>query len=802
MARLPNVGGDDGTWGEVLNEFLSQSHNGDGTVKAGVIGAPQLKPSAVTSSAIADGSVINGKIADGAVGSAQISDAAIDETHLNEALRSRFDAGLADGDVTTAKLAEDAVTSAKIADSAVTTATIATGAVTVPKLQDAAAANGPAILDGTGKLPTSTIPMQAIADSSELKATIAAAIHDGFLVVPIMGQSNAVGAALDGDASVDTTDSRVFQYAMSGTRVGQIIPATRNLFHPPGVGGFGFGLPLGKLIAADTDKPVLLVPLAKSGTLFESSGTYVDTWKPGGAPLAGGLRLYDDMAKPGLEAALAAAGPFARLYMVAWMQGESDGAVGTSQAAYTADLDLLIDTFRADFSATDVPFVLGPMVAEGLIYGTRPAIQAAHMSTPVRKERTAWFHGPRDAYRENPAGTADFTHYDAEGQRIIARGFFDARAVAVQNTKGTIPGLPERLHTDAAGISWDAPVGRATSYEVGVAINGGDEMIFSTTTVEQPLPFDVTDSAQVRVRAVAEAGKGEWAYATHAGVGGGGGGGGTTAPLLGISFDRAYSTRRLADYTGPLMEIRRASDNAVQDVSSVSEAVLFVGSSSGYVKTWYDQSGNGRNVSQATASRQPALITAGVVETIGGKPVLRFDAADDILTADSAGAWDATGTFSYAAVQTEIAGTATGNPLVGEFSGSTNNPEVSIVGATGKTLSQFMRNDTATMILASATADEAPDAFDAANPRQVTVIGTGSTLKKRVGGTSLADQAYTPSTTTLNRFAINGRYRNGVLGSIRGMLCGEVLVGFAAWDDATRGAIEGSETSHWSLAAG
>lgn len=33
MARLPQPGGDQGTWGSVLNDFLSVSHNGDGTLK-------------------------------------------------------------------------------------------------------------------------------------------------------------------------------------------------------------------------------------------------------------------------------------------------------------------------------------------------------------------------------------------------------------------------------------------------------------------------------------------------------------------------------------------------------------------------------------------------------------------------------------------------------------------------------------------------------------------------------------------------------------------------------------------------
>lgn len=33
MARLPIPGGDDGTWGDILNNFLSIEHNSDGTQK-------------------------------------------------------------------------------------------------------------------------------------------------------------------------------------------------------------------------------------------------------------------------------------------------------------------------------------------------------------------------------------------------------------------------------------------------------------------------------------------------------------------------------------------------------------------------------------------------------------------------------------------------------------------------------------------------------------------------------------------------------------------------------------------------
>lgn len=33
MPRLPNPGSDTNTWGNILNEFLNQAHNSDGSLK-------------------------------------------------------------------------------------------------------------------------------------------------------------------------------------------------------------------------------------------------------------------------------------------------------------------------------------------------------------------------------------------------------------------------------------------------------------------------------------------------------------------------------------------------------------------------------------------------------------------------------------------------------------------------------------------------------------------------------------------------------------------------------------------------
>lgn len=46
MARLPQPGGDQGSWGGVLNDFLSVAHNTDGSIKAGVISESNLDSAA------------------------------------------------------------------------------------------------------------------------------------------------------------------------------------------------------------------------------------------------------------------------------------------------------------------------------------------------------------------------------------------------------------------------------------------------------------------------------------------------------------------------------------------------------------------------------------------------------------------------------------------------------------------------------------------------------------------------------------------------------------------------------------
>ena len=104
----------------------------------------------------------------------------------------------------------------------------------------------------------------------------------------------------------------------------------------------------------------------------------------------------------------------------------------------------------------------------------------------------------------------------------------------------------------------------------------------------------------------------------------------------------AYSLRQLSNaYTGPVVTVRRSSDNAEADfkASEIDDGTLaaFCGAGDGLVKTWHDQSGNNRDASQATAASQPKIVSSGSLVTEGGKAALDFDGTDDFLSIGTLG---------------------------------------------------------------------------------------------------------------------------------------------------------------------
>lgn len=108
----------------------------------------------------------------------------------------------------------------------------------------------------------------------------------------------------------------------------------------------------------------------------------------------------------------------------------------------------------------------------------------------------------------------------------------------------------------------------------------------------------------------------------------------------------AYSIRLLDNtYTSALMEIERASDNATLSFLPDSNGVLsnnsqdtggtttlgVWGTGNCFVKTWYDQSGNGNDISQSFGN-QPYIIQGGVLVTKNGFTCVHFDSGVRFLT--------------------------------------------------------------------------------------------------------------------------------------------------------------------------
>jgi len=98
----------------------------------------------------------------------------------------------------------------------------------------------------------------------------------------------------------------------------------------------------------------------------------------------------------------------------------------------------------------------------------------------------------------------------------------------------------------------------------------------------------------------------------------------------------AYSLRKLSStYTDPVVTVRRSSDNAEDSftASEVSDGTLaaFCGVGDGFVKQWWNQSGNANHAS-ASGTSQPKIVSSGAVILEEGKPAIQFDGSDDFFS--------------------------------------------------------------------------------------------------------------------------------------------------------------------------
>lgn len=482
-----------------------------------------------------------------------------------------------------------------------------------------------------------------------------------------MGQSNAdgnnsaaAGATIGNLAyydtvNIDVPNPRIFAWQGSGAHAGQLVEAVEPLLGPASTNATGMGPsgPLARELLADIGPRdvICIVQTAVGSTGYGADSNPNGNFRWQVADVISTVNLHTNAVEM-TDAAIAAAqaaGFRAQVFAVVEQMGEADGDGGTTGAAYAAFMAASIADFRTRYGA-GVLYLLGRMMpARRDSTATGPDIDLAVQNAPSTIELCA-VRPPLDP-AHNQLG--DGTHADAGGQRINGHEAYRSVARALANVKGVIPVPVANLTLTAQGASvtasWDAPsTGQVTGVHVSWNHGGaGYSSLSLLPGTATSVTFDAIAGAEISVRVVAQSAAGNSGTATAAI---------TTipaqsGPLSGLTagIQRAQGLRRIVSgYSGSAIQVRRSSDSTAQDIGfsgddlDTAALLAFVGAGDGFVTTWYDQSGNGRNLTQTTAAAQPKIVSTGVLVTNGkGKPAIQFDGAATTLTSTATGMYAA-----------------------------------------------------------------------------------------------------------------------------------------------------------------
>jgi hypothetical protein len=170
MPRLPIPGGDTGSWGDILNQFLLQAHNVDGGLKDGSVTSSTLAPQAITSGKIADDTIVESQLAPAV--RTKLNTVAGDPPVGGDVSGTVSNIQIETGVVGTPELADGSITSSKLTPGAVTNAVLAGNSVSEDKLN---IANSPAtnnLLSRNGVMSTLGLINQSTHDDRTLFSRI------------------------------------------------------------------------------------------------------------------------------------------------------------------------------------------------------------------------------------------------------------------------------------------------------------------------------------------------------------------------------------------------------------------------------------------------------------------------------------------------------------------------------------------------------------------------------------------------------------------------------------------------------
>jgi hypothetical protein len=282
----------------------------------------------------------------------------------------------------------------------------------------------------------------------------------GYDIVLLSGQSNMCGrgAVVVGtdiyDTAVDQYDGNSISTLYRTIRTGAD-PLQQPELSIPLSTGVGPGVSFGRAYAAATGRKVLLVPSAWGGTGLVGGSTI--TWSPYGSNNRDFLNAIDQ-ANRAISAAIAKY-PNSQYVGNLWLQGEADGSVNITKAAYQSALIDMLAAFRSQIMGASGSWtIIGQMMPEAIVTqgSTYAQIDRAHKEVAATQIRMA-FASIGTGYN-----SGDNLHYNAAGARLIGTTMQGRVADAKLRTESALPGAVINLATTGASqsaipLSWDFP---------------------------------------------------------------------------------------------------------------------------------------------------------------------------------------------------------------------------------------------------------------------------------------------------------------------------------------------------------
>lgn len=234
--------------------------------------------------------------------------------------------------------------------------------------------------------------------------------YEEFLVFVIAGQSNT-NSGKGFDSKLDQPDSNILQLGRNFPYDYLIIPAKEPLqHHTSNKSQIGFGLTFAKLYNDSLNpekKPILIIPCGYGGTSLQNDWTFDG-------------KLYTDMIER-VEQTLQKF-PNSTIKGLLWHQGESD----TGNSNYSTLLDDFILQTRKDLGI-NMPFIVGGMVPYWVNQDpNRITQQNIIKNTPNRIDNVGYADPEEPFIITKNDDLIDEIHYDAPGQRELAKRYFTA----------------------------------------------------------------------------------------------------------------------------------------------------------------------------------------------------------------------------------------------------------------------------------------------------------------------------------------------------------------------------------------